>query len=581
VKEKISLWLKKLRLPSGEEWLFAFHSLAKPWRLAVTLLGLIFVVSFFALVFKGNRSLMIEVPAKGGVLSEGITGSPRFINPLLTASDADRDLTILIYSGLLRLAPGQGYEPDLAENYELSADGLTYTFYLKPDLTWSDGQPLTADDVVFTIKLAQDQAIKSPKRGNWNGVKVAKLDDRTVQFSLKRPFNFFLENATLGILPAHLWQEVTPEQFPLVGLNTEPIGSGPYEIESVTKDKNGIPKSYRLKPFKNFALGAPKIDLILRFYNSDGELLEALNNGEIRAASAITTATATKLETAGRRILRSPLPRIFAVFFNQSRNQILLDPAIREALDLATDRTGLVEEVLAGYGTPLKNALPPSITSAEKAMAPTTFNLAAAQERLTKAGWIINDHGQLEKAGVKGAPATKAAFTLATANIEELKLSAQKLAANWSKLGIEIKLEFFEPSDLTQDVIRPRSYDVLLFGQIIGRHYDLFSFWHSSQRLDPGLNIALYANSKVDDLLEEIRESATIKDLSEKYSALAQEITADRPAVFLYQPDFLYVVPDDLKGVSLPVIANPSNRFAQAHRWYFRVDRIWKIFAKI
>jgi len=140
-------------------------------------------------------------------------------------------------------------------------------------------------------------------------------------------------------------------------------------------------------------------------------------------------------------------------------------------------------------------------------------------------------------------------------------------------------LEFFEPGDLTQDVIRPRQFDALLFGQIIGRHYDLFSFWHSSQRLDPGLNIALYANAKVDALLEEIRESGMIKDLAEKYLALAREIGQDRPAIFLYQPDFLYALPADLHGVSLPVIANPANRFAQAHRWYFRTDRVWPIFA--
>jgi peptide/nickel transport system substrate-binding protein len=393
---------------------------------------------------------------------------------------------------------------------------------------------------------------------------------------------------TLGIIPAHLWSKVKLEQFPLTSLNTKPVGSGPYEVTNITNDNSGIPQVYNLKPFKDFALGTPKIDLTLRFYNSDKELLTALENGEVGSASALSPTSATKLASNGQKILQSPLPRTFTVFLNQNHNQIFIDPVLRQALSLAVDRQKLIDDVLAGYGTPLNNALPDSIVGLENNKLGN--GLVEAQKLLTDNNWLLNEKGELQKNTITKTKTSKGtvsktvsgdpvSFTLATANISELKTAAQIIANNWAKLGIKVNLEFFEPADLNQEVIRPRRYDALLFGEVIGRDYDLYPFWHSSQRLDPGLNIAMYVNNKVDKLLEEIRESTQIKDLPEKYQALSAEISKDKPAVFLYQPDFLYAIPGNLKGVELPVISNSANRFSQIYKWYFKTDRVWSIFA--
>lgn len=575
MKEKLFSWFKNLNLPSHEELFFAFDSLNKRTKNIFIILAIIFAISFLAIVSKLNNKLMVDVPIAGGNLTEGIIGSPRFINPLLATSDVDRDLTTLVYSGLLRLAPGLGYEPDLAESYEVSDDGLTYTFHLRKNLRWSDGEDLTAEDVLFTIKRVQDQAYKSPRRGSWNGVTISKVDDQTVQFSLKKPYNFFLENTTLGIMPMHLWEKVKPEQFPLASLNTNPIGSGPYEITSINKDKAGIPLSYSLKPFKKFALGTPRINLTLHFYNNEKELLSALENSEIGSASAITPTFANDLSKKGYKIIRAPLPRTFAVFLNSSRNQIFIDPIIRQALDLSINREPLIQEVLSGYGVPLYGVLPKSIVDEPE---DKTRSIAQAKELLKDNGWEINDQGELEKKKAKTGPVT---FTLATANINELKTAAEILAQNWGKLGIKVNTEVFEPGDLNQEVIRPRRYDALLFGEVVGRDYDLYPFWHSSQRLDPGLNIALYVNNETDKLLEEIRESSEVENLREKYQELSDEIMEDQPAIFLYQPDFLYAVPSDLKGVQLPIIASPADRFSGTYKWYYKTDRVWSIFARI
>jgi peptide/nickel transport system substrate-binding protein len=576
------------------ELAFSFETFGQRTKIVAIVLLIIFAISSLTVLEHLNKKLMVARPMTGGQLTEGVLGSPRFINPLLATSDADRDLVALTYSGLLRLRANDSFEPDLAKNYEVSPDGLIYTFKLKPNLRWPDGEAITADDIVFTINSAQDPTIKSPKRARWNGVLVKKIDKWTVQFILKKPFFSFLDNATLGILPEHLWSKVKPEQFALANLNVNPVGSGPYIVKDISRDSSGIPISYQLSPFKDFALGEPKIsNVTLRFYGDEKALSEAYDKGEIDSASAISSARAKKLEADGEKIIKSGLPRTFAIFLNQSRNPVLLNPEVRKALDEAVDRQTIVNQILNGYGQTLNGVLPENLNNGAK----LSYNIDNAREILAKAGWKLNPSGILEKSSIiktttksgnktttnKNGPVQTLSFSLATANIPELKAVATLVASNWTKLGARVNLEFFEPSDLNQDLIRPRKYETLLFGEVTGRDSDLYPFWHSSQRLDPGLNISMYTNAKVDKLLEDIRatvdgSNTNSPQLAEKYRSIAKEISADHPAIFLYSPYFLYIVPPAIKGVKIPTVTSSADRFARIHEWYFKTDQVWKIF---
>ena len=149
-----------------------------------------------------------------------------------------------------------------------------------------------------------------------------------------------------------------------------------------------------------------------------------------------------------------------------------------------------------------------------------------------------------------------------------------------AQVGIKVDIETYDVGNLNQSVIRPRSYDALLFGEIIDHESDLYAFWDSSQRKDPGLNVAMYTNAKVDTLLEnastEINEQARDKDYTQFETYIAQDI----PAVFLYSPSFIYVVSPDVKNLTLNQIINPSDRFANVYEWYTETENVWKIFAK-
>ena len=228
------------------------------------------VVSSFGLLYILNQSLLVAAPAPGGTLSEGIVGSPRFINPVLAMTDADRDVVSLVYSGLLRATPGGQYIPDLAKSFDVSPDGTTYTFILRSNATFHDGKLVTANDIVFTILKTQDPTLKSPLRANWDGVTVEEIDPTTVRFTLKSPYAPFIKNLTLGILPKHLWQDVSSEEFPFSELNTSSVGSGPFKISSISRSSAGIPTLYDLEPFEHYALGKPYLNhILLHFYQSE------------------------------------------------------------------------------------------------------------------------------------------------------------------------------------------------------------------------------------------------------------------------------------------------------------------------
>lgn len=581
MKEKLKKTLLKrytLTPLSALERLLKTFSLTE--RILFWLFALLLTVGALGLLLNTNSLFLTPVPTSGGTLHEGIVGSPRFFNPLL-AGDGDRDITSLIYSGLLRALPDQGLTPDLAESYSISEDGLSYTFILREDAIFHDGKPVTASDVIFTIQKAQDSALKSSKRANWEGVTVEKLDERTVILTLKQPYAPFLENATLGILPKHIWESANADQFTFSPYNIEAIGSGPYKIARIKRSSSGIPFSFELVPFKDYALGAPYIEhLMVRFYQSEKELLAAIRRGEVESASSITPKAAQELAAEGYRTERTPLPRVFAVFFNQNQAPLLAEKSIREALELATDKNVLVDSVLEGYGVPIDGPIPPPLLNEKESEAlPIEDRIEKAANILDRANWKLNtDTGFRERTKKKVVePLT---FTLTTSDVPELKESAQLLAEMWKQIGVDVNVQIFESGDLNQNIIRPRKFDSLLFGEIIGHDLDLFAFWHSSQRNDPGLNIAMYTNSKVDRLLEDARSTGDEESRLEKYQAAITAIRADTPAIFLYSPEFIYVIPGKIKGFKLRHVAVPSERFLGITTWYIETEKIWNIFSK-
>ncbi len=541
----------------------------------------LFVFTGALLFLEVNNSFISQVPLRGGTLTEGVVGNPRFINPVLAISQADRDLTELVYSGLLKATLKGGFALDLADSLNVSADGLTYTLHIRPDARFQDDTPVTADDVVFTIQKITDSSVKSPLYGNWSGVSVSGNDPHTVVFTLKTPYSPFMDNLTVGILPKHIWNNVSDDEFSFSQFNSLPIGSGLYKIANVERDSGGIPNYYDLIP-TNGGTESPYIaHLVFKFYSSEANLVNAYQAGDIQSLAGVSPDNAQILKKDGANILTSPLPRIFAVFFNQAQSKALLDPVVRKALDLSAPKEDIVTHVLDGYGTPIDGPLPPNLytwSGTLSTTSPYAVRLAAAQNLLANNGWKANENGILVKKS-KSATITLS-FTLSTSDNPELKAVADELKKAWSALGAQVEVQIFDPGDLNQSVIRPRHYDALLFGEVVGRDADVYPFWHSSERNDPGLNIALYANSKVDKALDEARSQSSSVKREADYKIFDSEIRADEPAVFLYSPSFLYVIPKSVSGVGLGELSSPEDRFSSLPNWYLETDGEWNLFVK-
>lgn len=523
-----------------------------------------------------EQSLLVTVPAEGGELTEGIVGSPRFINPLLALSDADRDMTALTYAGLMGIGEGGELVPVLAERYEVSPDGKTYTFTLRATAKFSDGTPVTADDVVFTVEKAQNPNLKSPVYPNWSGIRADAVDSRTVRFTLSKPYAPFLETATLGILPAHLWQGLTDEAFPFSTLETNPVGAGPFMVKSVRRDAAGLITSMTLAANPHYALGRPYLDgMRVNFYPASDDLARALDAGAIESAYGVVHAEGTNRGAA----LSVPYARVFGVFFNSDAKPIYARDEVRKALALALDRQDIVDEVLGGYATPIMGPVPPGGAVRQAPVpSPSGTHTEDAAAVLEKGGWSYDTDARVWKHA--GAKLELDSITVRTSNVPELRGVAAAVKEDWEKLGILVDIELYEPGDLSQNVIRPRKYDTLLYGMVIGRDHDLYAFWSSQERNDPGLNIALYANKTVDGLLEDARTNPDRAARLEDLQKIEDIIASEYPAAFLYAPDFVYTLPKGVEGVTLPQITTPSDRFANVANWYRETDAVWPIFVQ-
>ena len=541
-----------------------------------TFLVVFFIFTIIGLISQTNVLALVELPAKGGELREGVVGTARFINPLLAATNPDRDLTSLIYSGLVRYDGNGALVPDLAEHYEISANGKEYRFFLKPNLRWHDGEPVTTEDVFFTFKSVKNPRLKSPRRATWEGVELEIKSDREIIFTLKQSYAPFLENLSFGLLPAHLWRDISAENFSFHNLNLEPIGTGPYKIKKITRNRDNIPIAYELMAFKNFTLGEPKLTtLLINFYPSEDELLAAYEAGAIESLSAISSAVVKNLISNKITLATAPLPRIFAVFFNQNQTKIFAQAEVREALDELVNRQEIITQVLSGYGRPIYGPLPlQSLTITSDSSAEAVTKSAAL---LAKHGWVKNSETKIWEQKTKTGTTTLA-FTLSTSDTAELKATAELLKNTWEKFGAKVEVKIFEAGALNQNVIRPREYEALLFGEIISHESDLYSFWHSRERLDPGLNIALYTNTQVDKMLEDLRGIQDPAKRQEISKQVTLEIVKDRSAIFLYSPNFLYLLPKIIKGVTFKTINTPADRFANIYQWFINTEKIWPIF---
>jgi peptide/nickel transport system substrate-binding protein len=549
--------------------------LSQRQRYTILILALFVVGGIIAAPITSYWHFTESVPAHGGRTTEGIVGEPRLINPLLAQlNDADRDLASVVFSGLYRYDGEGKLRPDLAKSMpEITSDGLSYSVTLKDNARWHDGVPVTADDIVFTVQTAQnkDYGATVPVRASWEGVTVERVSETVVVFHLRNRYAQFTGNLTLGMLPKHLWQDVKPINFTLSELNTKPVGSGPFRFASFTKNDLGHVSAYKLEAFDKFYDGKPFLDALeFKFYSSEDELIDAFNKNQIDSLGNISGSRLADLRFRGRITLhRLKMPRYYAVFFNQNQSKALSDKNVRLALNFATDRVAIINRTQGGNAFLINSPMLGGILDINANVKTYDFDPEQARAVLKAGGWVARDDGTLARGGVP------LEVKITTSTWEEFTQVAQILKEQWEAVGVRVTLETL-PTPQLQQVIRDRSYQSLLYGEILSPDPDPFSFWHSSQREGLGQNLALYDNKQADQLLEEARATLNPLERAQKYDEFQRVLIDDMPAAFLYSPHYLYGLSSSVLGFTTSLIALPSDRFTNVASWYTQTTRRFK-----
>jgi peptide/nickel transport system substrate-binding protein len=515
-------------------------------------------VLFFAALIAINVRFTDVVPTLGGTVREGVIGTPRFINPVLATSDQDLDMVALVFAGLTKKEGTGSIVLDLAESITESEDKLHYDIILKQRARFHDGEPVTSDDVIYTISLIQNPAIKSPHRVLFEGVTIDKVSDREFTVNLKKPFPLVMQAFTVGIVPKHVWKNLTDEQISLSDYNIHAIGSGPFMIEGVRTD-SGIPVSFLLKAHESYTLGRPHLDSIELFmYQNEKYLTQAFNDGDIDRLHGISPEKISTLSIATTSVQTSLLPRTFTVFFNPNKADFLSDKKVRQALNLAINKEAIVQEILQGYGYVIETPYPFDLNQPK-----AIFDKEKARALLLESKYMKNASSTLT-------------IDIATANTPEMKAVADRIKTDWADIGVTVNVLVYEFADLNQTIIKERDYEALLFGTLTRTPSDLYAFWHSSQRAYPGLNISNYVSNKLDKNLTTLREDDNELNRVTAYDSVRSEFMDEVPGIFLYAPSLIYVANDNVTS-PLPLFSiDNSSRFLLVNDWYRYTERVWK-----
>ncbi|MGV4886374.1 ABC transporter substrate-binding protein [Streptomyces viridosporus] len=473
----------------------------------------------------------------GGVAADsvviGVSTEPDTLSPLLGYG---KDGNSKIFDGLLAREADLELKPALAKALpEIGDGGRTYTYTLRDGVKFSDGEPLTAEDVVFTYRTVLDGRTNNTAKSELDAIEKVRADgDDKVVFTLKYPYAGFAARTVLPIVPEH----VAGGQDPNTGsFNTEPVGTGPYVLTGWSK---GEKLTFKANP--DYWGGAPKVKkLTMAIIADDDVRATRLRSGDLDGAVLPPNLAATFKDDDGRKTYRATSYDFRAVTL-PTGNPVTGDTAIRRALDLAVDREAMVDKILDGAGRPAYGPLP---------LDDDWFARDVARDRdLDEAGRVLDDAGwKPGKDGVRAKDGRRASFTLYYPSGDKVRQDhALAYASDAKKAGIEVKVE-----SGTWEVIEPRmkSSAVLAgFGSTGDPDFGLYTLLHSSLAGDGFNNMARYDNPAVDEALETGRRSQDPADRKAAYDDLQRALVKDPGYTFLTHIDHLYVLADRWDGLT-------------------------------
>ena len=548
-------------------------NLGRVWRFIAAWVGLILILAACLLAQMEGLSSHYQTsqPVAGGTFTEGLVGTFTNANPLYATSSVDTTVSRLLFAGLFTYDDHNKLVGSLASSWDVNDVGTVYTVHLKPNLTWQDGKPLTADDVVFTYKAIQNPDAQSALAASWQGITAAKKNSYTVTFTLPNPLSSFPYNLTNGIIPAHVFARMPVTDWRSAAFNsTEPIGAGPFKWSALQVQTSGLDSRQiliALQPFDHYQGGKPKLtSFVVHTFNKEDEMLGSFRHHQLTAIGMQQPSDAI-LHDATVKQHNFLVSGATMAFFNVT-TPILSDVQVRQALVQGVDTKAIIREL--GYTTrAVREPLLVGQLGYDPKYAQTGFNPVAARALLDKAGWVLGSNGQRTKAG---KPLQLMFFAN---NTSESQKVGRSLAKYWGALGVKLDVRFQSAQDF-QATIDERNYDIALDSIAIGADPDVFVYWDSTQTdaRSTHLNLSNYKSATADAALEAGRTRLDPGLRVIKYRPFLQAWQQDAPALGLYQPRYLYLTHQTIYGLNEHILNSSADRLNNVQDWMIRTAKV-------
>lgn len=532
----------------------------------IAFLGMVLVAALL-----GQQAFNIStvmVPAPGGTYVEGLAGSPRYINPLFSQyNQTDEDLVRLIFTGLTTTDDQGQIIPDLATDWEISEDGLQYTFHLRRDVRWHDGTPFTADDVLFTVQAIQDADFQgvSSLADLWRQVDVKRVDDYTVSFRLGKPFAPFLGYTTSGLLPAHLLADVPARELLEHSFNTKPIGTGPFMVREATPDHIVLaanPYFYGDRPYLE--------RLEFKFYPDYESIFNAYQQGEVMGISRVQPPDLPRVHREENLNLFSARLAGYTIIFLNLQRPVFEEEEVRQALLYALDRQKIIDQILDGQGLVAHSPIMPNSWAYNERVQRYSYDVEKAESLLEEEGWVDADgDGVREKEGIR------LEFAILAADDSTQIRIIEEITRQWEQVGVKANPQVAGFSGLVSDFLRPRRFDAVLVNwRDTSNDPDLYPLWHSTQAVDEGQNYAGFDDREADEMLEQARQTTDRGARAGMYRRFQEIFAEEVPSLLLYYPVYNYAVDARVRGVQISPLVYPGDRFRNIAQWYINLKRV-------
>ena len=545
------------------------------WQILIIVLALVVI----AIVLWGQQAepVLVEAPepTSGGLYTEGIVGSLMRLNPLLAEfNPPDQDPVSLIFRGLIRFDSTGIPHPDLSSAWGISRDGDTYNFSLRPDIFWHDGEPVTSEDVVFTVSLLQDPEFPVPEdlADFWQEIEVVSLDETTLQFRLPDAYSPFLAYLDFGILPAHLLKDLTVPEIVDAPFNLQPVGTGPFQFDQLIVEEDKITGVVLKKNPEFYDQQAYLDQVAFRYYQDSQSVWEAYQEGEIQGIGEITDDILfDALADEKLNFYTSRLPEMTLVLLNLDNPELpfLAEVDLRKALLHGINRQFLVGHLNQGQAIIADGPIFPMTWAYYDNIPRYEYDPELAVEILKDLGYTFPSEGGLARENEEGGRLEMELIYPETGLHSQI---AQAIQENWAAIGFNIILHPLPYQELLND-LESRDYQAALVDlNLTGMtDPDPYPFWHQTQKTT-GQNYSKWNDRRASEYLEQARLLPDLGDRAKLYKNFQVRFHDQLPALPLYYPVYNYAVATEVKGVRIGPIFEASNRLNSITDWYIFVE---------